>query len=372
MESEEVKPLDNDCPALAWLAGCATNTGPQIADRAREILRLGSYWGFAEWVAWGWAKRTRVTLLFGHGCVDLFDCFTPLHVAAEAATWSAHIHVIGCKVCQSGLVDYSINPIMSSINHFVYCWKDVHEEPRLSRSGSFLRDATTYASTSLAPVDLVDYYEKKGFVVIFTDAHGNCGPDAAAIHQGDPNTPLSWKHIRREVHDSMMFLRSESWFLDTFRACQEYGCDSHGAPATAPIAASIVSGAPSPAPDSAAAIHVVNLASASSSAPLVESQPLDAMPESVVNSGVQHDAVGAVSDCAAISDAVPATLSGPRHYSVPLKEIIHDRRPSRTDTSRVKARKIQPKRRNIRGSLSDRVRVGEKLLEFEHGYCVNK
>jgi hypothetical protein len=170
----------------------------------------------------------------------------------------------------------------------------------------------------------------------------------------------------------MMILRSESWFLDTFQACQEYGCDSHGAPATAPIAASIVSGAPSPAPDSAAAILVVNLASASSSAPLVESQPLDAMPESVVNSGVQHDAVGAVSDCAAISDAVPATLSVPRHYSVPLKEIIHDRHPSKTDTSRVKARKIRPMRRNIRSSLSDRVRVGEKLLEFEQGYCVNK
>ena len=34
-----------------------------IAARASEIERLGVYWGFFEWLAWGWAERCQVCLL---------------------------------------------------------------------------------------------------------------------------------------------------------------------------------------------------------------------------------------------------------------------------------------------------------------------
>lgn len=47
----------------AELAAAAAIVAESIAARASEIERLGVYWGFFDWLAWGWAERCQVCLL---------------------------------------------------------------------------------------------------------------------------------------------------------------------------------------------------------------------------------------------------------------------------------------------------------------------
>ena len=46
-----------------------------IVRRANIIRKLGEYWGFAEWLAWGFASMTIVYMYFGSSVVDLFELF---------------------------------------------------------------------------------------------------------------------------------------------------------------------------------------------------------------------------------------------------------------------------------------------------------
>ena len=46
-----------------------------ILNRARVIRQLGKYWGFAEWLAWGWLSMTNVFMHFGNSVVDIFALF---------------------------------------------------------------------------------------------------------------------------------------------------------------------------------------------------------------------------------------------------------------------------------------------------------
>ena len=68
---------------------------------------------------------------------------------------------------------------------------------------------------------MVSDFGRRGHVVFLTVADGNCAPDCAAVHDGRPSTPLSWKAIRRIASRGLLRLRLEYWFKDTWRACQE-------------------------------------------------------------------------------------------------------------------------------------------------------
>ena len=46
-----------------------------ISERADVVDRLGQYWGFAEWMAYGWSSKTKVVMFFGASAVDLFATF---------------------------------------------------------------------------------------------------------------------------------------------------------------------------------------------------------------------------------------------------------------------------------------------------------
>jgi hypothetical protein len=395
MESMAAHTIDCDSVALSWLGGSTLDGGESpttrqaVADRAIEMLRLGEYWGFAEWVAWGWAARTRVTMFFGHGSMDLFEVFTPMHVSADTVSWGSHLYVIGCLVSHRGT---HVAAHWGAINHFVYCWKDVHAEPRICKSNSFVRDATTYASADIASRDIVDYYQRKGYVVIFTAADGNCGPDTVAIHSGRPSTLLSWKQIRREVHDSMLSLRATSWFCDTFQACQEYEADSYRAPASAPIVVPLCDGTPPPpppapgvaiAPTSPPPTSYATRPGGKAPAPLEGASPGDETPAPLEESHVKlvhcpggetpepHAEVEEIPDLWGSDDEAEYEATHGRHYSAPLKEMVHERKQSLKGRARVKKTKILPMRRNLgERSLSDRVHLGEKLIEFEKGNVV--
>lgn len=46
-----------------------------IGDRAATVRQLGEYWGFIEWLAWGFANQTRILMHFAAHAVDLIGTF---------------------------------------------------------------------------------------------------------------------------------------------------------------------------------------------------------------------------------------------------------------------------------------------------------
>ena len=54
-----------------------------ISSRASRISQLGVYWGFSEWIAWGWRHSTRVLMMFADNVVDLFAVFTTPEIGAQ-------------------------------------------------------------------------------------------------------------------------------------------------------------------------------------------------------------------------------------------------------------------------------------------------
>ena len=341
-DAAEADPSSDD--ALTWLNGSSEPIGLTISARATEVLRLGEYWGFAEWVAWGCCRHTQVTIHFGCGSLNIFDAFTPVHVAQEASAWEAHLHVIGCCVSVSGA---GVASEMQMINHFLYCWKDVDDLASGSLSGSFAQNATTYASMPEAERHLLAHYGSQGYVVFFTEACGNCGPDTVCCHLGLPHTPASWKKIRREVHDSLLKLRSEAWFLAAFKSCQEYS-NGHGSEFGGETPLSLCESSDEscdePLPSMDAPDHPPPLPP-----PLIDdlpkSQPV-ALEEKAVSES--HDEA--------------------RHFSAPLTEMAHARREVQEEKIVLASKpKMIRHKRNVQTHLSERLRLGERLLQFAKG-----
>jgi hypothetical protein len=54
-----------------------------ISSRAAQMTQLGVYWGFGEWIAWGWRHSTRVLMMFADNVVDLFAVFTTPEIGAQ-------------------------------------------------------------------------------------------------------------------------------------------------------------------------------------------------------------------------------------------------------------------------------------------------
>jgi hypothetical protein len=59
---------------------CDDELAAAIANRSRCVACLGTYWGFADWIAWGFAKQTQVFMLIAKETLRLFDIFTPEHI----------------------------------------------------------------------------------------------------------------------------------------------------------------------------------------------------------------------------------------------------------------------------------------------------
>lgn len=57
-----------------------------IETRAAAISKLGTFWGFAEFLAWGFSTSTRVVMLFGEGSVDLFAVFANAEIGPPVCT----------------------------------------------------------------------------------------------------------------------------------------------------------------------------------------------------------------------------------------------------------------------------------------------
>ena len=208
--------------AVDWLGGSGIALGPRICRHASRILRLGEYWGFSDWIAYGWSRKTQIIIHLGDGHVRLFKAFTPAVIYATTTAWP-ELHVIGVRYGGAGS---EVAWDWRQVNHFIY------SRPSADLDGESM-SVEDLSSTSACHVNLSDatnyllgHYQSLGFTIAFTAANGCCGPDTAAIHEGRPSLPTTWKSIRLLVHQSHLKLRGEWWYADCFKACQEQRDDS--------------------------------------------------------------------------------------------------------------------------------------------------
>lgn len=213
--------MDVVIDGLSQLTLASSPAQQAIERRASEIQSLGQYWGFADWLAWGYSRATRVTILIGPRSIDIFEVFTPVPIYQLSLTWERHLHVIGVKYSFGGSC---VASEMSRVNHFVYC---LPNEAVFSEGVAPLHLATGSAFDSLsgAEAHLMNYYGHLGYVVFFTVANGCCADDCVVFHEGAASSPVEWKRVRLQVRNAHMKLRFESWYGDAFKACQEYEDD---------------------------------------------------------------------------------------------------------------------------------------------------
>ena len=51
-------------PCISWMTTATPlSCAEAIRDRAAIIRQPRKWWGFAEWIAWGWSRKTRVKML---------------------------------------------------------------------------------------------------------------------------------------------------------------------------------------------------------------------------------------------------------------------------------------------------------------------
>ena len=207
--------------AVAWLGG-GGGEAPRVCRHASRVLKLGCYWGFADWIAYGWAREVQVIIHVGDFHIRLFECFSPPAIHELTRSWR-EMHVLGVRYGADGS---EVAWDFRQVNHFTGCVPCgplegdsllLHNMSGTTRFLETLSDANNY---------LVAHYGSLGWVVLWTAANGDCGPDTCAIYEGLPSNCATWKHIRRVVHDSHLKLRSEYWYADCFKACQEVDSDT--------------------------------------------------------------------------------------------------------------------------------------------------
>ena len=121
-----------------------------ITAHAKKLLRPGEYLSLSDWLAYGWATETQITIIVGRGQWRLFDFMAPQEVSDKSKTWSKHLHVIACRV-GSPAKDWS------QVNHWVYGLpnEDIDMDHAPENDESLLARLPTAPSLEN---DLVSYY----------------------------------------------------------------------------------------------------------------------------------------------------------------------------------------------------------------------
>ena len=63
-----------------------------IVARSTTIATLGEYWGFAEWLAWGWMEQRRIIMYLNENPVNIFEVFRDAPTVTLAASWPRCIY----------------------------------------------------------------------------------------------------------------------------------------------------------------------------------------------------------------------------------------------------------------------------------------
>ena len=171
--------LDQDFVEITASEATSSDTRPvarAITAHAKKLLRPGEYLSLSDWLAYGWATETQITIIVGRAQWRLFDFMVPTEISDKSKTWSKHLHVIACRV-HSPAKDWS------QVNHWVYGLpnEDFDMDHALENDESLL------ASLPTAPAlenDLVFYYSQLGYMVGLTVAQGDCGADTVCQSEG--------------------------------------------------------------------------------------------------------------------------------------------------------------------------------------------
>lgn len=200
--------------------------GESIRLRADAVEKDYQYWGFADWIAWGWLRKTRVYLLLGPNATDLFSTFTLPDIAATAATWTSHIYVVACKACGAGALDEAD---WSTVNHFLHANPlSAEVVPNGSADQSLevfeghLRECLSGSDHSDLEALLITRYISWQWAIQLTVADGNCAVDSIAIHEQRPRTIVIFRGIRVATGKEMRTLSTVDWFRRCFVCAQEY------------------------------------------------------------------------------------------------------------------------------------------------------
>jgi len=148
---------------------------------ARYILRhasfvgeLNQYIGVMDWMAYGWAKKTRVVVLIADETWDLFEVFAPAEIANISREWPDTLHIIGCNV-------ETVAPHWQAVNHWIYCLPLGGVEPSVTKTSARL---SRFSSVSECRRSVMWKYSQLGYCVFPTVTDGNCGPDCISQSAG--------------------------------------------------------------------------------------------------------------------------------------------------------------------------------------------
>ena len=209
-----------------------------IRERADKLEKPFGHWGFADFLAWGYAEKCRVFILLNSDAFDVFEMFMPTEMyVEEAMTWTTHAFLIACYSADMGEVD---RLRVSDVNHFVSC-VPLDENVLHSAGNGIKKEALPTASELVAafkkqlyntlqrPVGateeatFLDNYMSLGWAVNFTVCNGDCAPHSLASSMGLGDDGITtFIKIRRLAAASMRKLAPCKWFADALKAAEIY------------------------------------------------------------------------------------------------------------------------------------------------------
>ena len=328
--------------AAEWLGGSTDPTSKRICKHAQRISSLGEYIGFADWIAYGWMRQLQIWIWFADSYVKLFEAFCPPHIFALSRSWP-DLHIIGVR-CDGGS---SVAWDLRQVNHYVYC------EPAHGAGGSSLSrdqmrtDDTVHATLSDGCAYLMAHYQSLGFAMVFTATNGDCGVDACAVHEGKPSTPSTWKAIRIAIRSSLLKLRGEAWWSDTFKACQEVDSSDDEA-------------SDDEASDEATTAMLISISAIDTEEPVVVVQPPAVSGQEVVTANPPL--------------AAPALGDSPSAKWVALTKAAQElplelRESASTGESKKMPAALKTCPKNASAGLGFRLNTGKQLLHFAAGWA---
>lgn len=227
-----------------------------ILQRADELERPFVYWGFADWLAWGWLEKTRVKLLLGKEITDLFVTFTPPDVCSASLTWTSVIFVVACRAGKSRGFEENR---WDTVNHFVHAaplrpglldealtGRDTDQQALVQRFEKDLHSCLSAPIRSGADAKLISWYLDRDWAVQLTPSDGNCACGTIAVNKHRANSAAVFKDIRKRTATEMRVLSDKAWYRDAFHCAGEFTPVPRPVPLVPPVVVLDDADAPDP------------------------------------------------------------------------------------------------------------------------------
>ena len=181
-----------------------------IAQRAREVERMGEYVGAFELVVWAHMEGVRVRLVVGGSLIDVLEYYS--HGLPALPADAREDIFVACNILVDGLsrkllaVDTS-DEAEVAFGHYVIGTR--------CRRGVPVSIGPVGSGVALRPVCLA-----LGVAVVETQELGDCGVDAMCFHQGGARTPAGFKRVRLDLAKYMRSVAEDEIWQLCFQACE--------------------------------------------------------------------------------------------------------------------------------------------------------